>query len=240
MTNDVSVFGGGKVSIADAAAVAKAIGESSNKGARGADGDSLYLNFSGKKGIYTIGPDHRQIGPDEVWLVNIMSFEDGYFCWKGGRPQAVRMAGIYTGVPVQPPAPDELGPFDEASGEGWFAAKGMTIKSADTNEQGLFRINSKSGVSAIADLQRAIGEHMAGNPDERWPIITLTSETFTAQGFKNDKPVFNILGWLSDDAMLKIGEGELTIEEAVNDVLGEAEEEVETKPVTRRRRSARL
>lgn len=205
---EVGFFGGGAVKVADGAAIAAKMNESAQNDPRGGIEGSDYLNFSGKKGTYVIGKEERKIDSDELWVVHIGSFEDGWVCWKGGRPASTRMANIFTGVPVAQPDMDELGPFnvDKDRGEGWFQAKALILKSCDSEQQGYFKINSKSGVSAIAGLQREISERIANDMD-RWPVVRLDVEEFEAQGFKNYKPVFQVEGWLSDNGVMALAEG---------------------------------
>lgn len=222
MTNEVGFFGG-KVDVASGADIANRISESAQNDPRGANGDSLFLNFSGKKGVYTIGPDNRRIDGDEIWAVNIGSFEDGWMCWKGGRPAAARMSNIFTGVPVPLPDMDELGPFDPTKGEGWFQAKAMTLKSCDNDEQGYFKINSKSGVSSFAQLQRDIAER-AQNGAERWPLVRLQAETFESGGYKNEKPHFEIVGWLDDEGIIELANGADVTSLIGSDATGKEEE----------------
>lgn len=224
---------GGQVAMASSAALVSAIEESAEKDPRGAMGDSDFLNFSGKRGVYTIGAKAREINGEELWLPNIAGFEDGWICWKGGAPVASRLA-LITGVPVPMPDMNEFGPFETGKGDGWFQAKSMTLKSLDTDEQGYFKINSISGVSAVADLQKAIvAQAQAGKP--AWPLLFLKKEEFTAKGFKNFKPVFEVYGWLSDENVQEL----MTNEDADIDALitssGSAAPAPEEKPKTRRR-----
>ena len=204
MTNEVATSAfGTDVSMPNAAALSSALKQSSTQGARGgAPGGSSFLNFSGKKGTYQVGISKRLVGPDEMWLVNIASFEDGWVCWKGGAPKAKRFAGIMD-TPVPVPDTEEFGPFDSSGGEGWYQAKAMILKSVDEDEQGYFSINSLSGVSAFSELQGDVATQMeAGQP--AWPLVTLGSEEFKAQGHKNSKPVFTITGWLDDARMQQL------------------------------------
>src|SRR6056297_2603863 len=153
MGNEVANPFGGSVTMNNREEMAKKAAESAQNSTRaGAPGDSDYMNFSGKRGLYTIGQDKRRVKNDELWLLNIGSFEDGWVCWKGGKPASTRMYNIYTGVPVSAPGDDELGPFDPNKGEGWFKAKGWVAKSIDNDQQGYFKNNSISGVAEMADL----------------------------------------------------------------------------------------
>ena len=219
--------------MADPQALAAAMKESSDKDPRGSMGDSDFLNFSGKQGKFTIGKAARTIQPDEEWIVNISGFEDGWVCWKGGQPVAQRMANI-SGTPVPTPDFEENGPFNSDKGEGWFQAKAMTLKNIETDEQGYFKINSISGVSAMADLQRDfVAQATAGKGC--WPVVTLDAEEFTAKGFKNYKPVFNVVEWLDEAALTALMTGEAS-EEAVEEEPEIAPEVEKVEPPKRTRR----
>ena len=244
--NEVGVFGK-KTSMVGAEALQKALAQSSVTGGT-QQIDGSYVNFSGKRGVYEIGVDKRDADPREAWLVNSASFEDGYVCWRGGQPQAVRLYPM--GTPVPPLDRSEHGPFTK-DGDGWFDAKAMVLKSLDNDEQGYFKINSASGVNAMAGLQREIlAQIAAGKP--YWPVINLKKASFTAKGFKNFLPVFEIIGWLNDEAveilgqegdetslaeLFAISEGKRAIES--DPKAGEARKapEPEPAPVTRRRRA---
>jgi len=221
MGNEVSVFGG-KVDIADMKSLAQRAQVSASNTARGgAPGGSDYMNFSGKRGVYTIGQEKRRIENDERWVVDITSFEEGWVCWKGGQSPSSRMANIYNGVPIPQPDPDELGPFDTQKGDGWFAGKAMVLKSCDEDQQGYFKINSVSGVSSMSELMEEFAERAnAGLP--AWPVVCLDMEEFESQGFKNFKPIFDVQGWLSNEQLQELADGA-----DINDLLEAADDSTE-------------
>lgn len=196
MANEIEKAGvfGGKVGMLDTASLATALQQSAQLDPRGAAADgSDYMNFSGKRGVYEVGKEKRDISKDELWLVNVPAFEDGWICWKGGRVMASRLARL--GTPVPSVDTSEHGPFT-GQGDGWHQAKSMTIKSLDTGQQCYFKINSVSGVSVFADLQKEITSRiLAGEPC--WPVVGFDREFFTAQGHRNSKPIIIIDGWLS-------------------------------------------
>lgn len=237
-SKEVAPVFGGKVNIEDMKALAAKAQEAAQNNPRGgAPGGSDYMNFSGKQGRFTIGQEKREIQPDEMWVVDITSFEEGWVCWKNGQSPASRMANIYNGVPVAQPNPDELGPFDSGRGDGWFQAKAMILKSIDEDQQGYFKINSTSGVSVFAEL---IGEfsQRAAQGEPCWPVIGLDKEQFESQGFKNFKPKFIIYGWLNNEQMEALAEGEDINDLLEQDVDGakQVEDKTEEKPAARRRR----
>jgi hypothetical protein len=226
-------FGSGAIALNNAEAMANALAGAATKGQLGgAPEGSQYINFSGKRGVYEFGPDKEDIPADEVWLVNVAAFEDGFVCWKGGTVAATRMSNIYNGQPVAVPAPDELGPFDHNKGEGWFTAKSMIVRSVEEDDrQGYFKINSKSGVATFADLQNQVAERLrAGRPF--WPLIQFGKESFTAKGFKNSKPTIKVYGWLSQAAVAELAENP---EADIDDLIAESEGGAEPTPKKRRR-----
>lgn len=204
MGNEVANPFGASAALTDRKAMAQRAAESASDGARGGAPDgSDYMNFSGKRGLYTIGQDKRRIEADELWVLNIASFEDGYVCWKGGKPAGQRMANIFTGTKVQAPDPEEGGPFNTSNGEGWHKAKAWVSKSLDNDQQGYFKVNSVSGVGEMADMLDEVSKRMATG-QACWPVFHYDMEEFESKGHKNFKPIFKIYGWLDDEAMGKL------------------------------------
>jgi hypothetical protein len=252
MANEVEKTGvfGNRAAMVNTEALKEAMQQSSQADPRGAAADgSDYMNFSGKRGVYEIGKEKRDTTEDELWLVNVPAFEDGWICWKGGRVMANRLVPL--GQPIPSVDQEEHGPFPK-DGDGWYQAKSMTIRSIDSGQQCYFKINSVSGVSVFASLQKEITARlMAGQP--YWPVISLGRESFTAQGYKNSKPIIKVDGWLSDEQVInqlplifEDEDAEIDLEEmyaAANGAValphdGETEvEEAPTKVARRNRRS---
>lgn len=238
-STEVGPVFGGAVAMKGSSALAAAMQASAVKDPRGSAGDSDYLNFSGKQGTYLIGSKQEAVDPDELWVVNISSFEDGWICWKNGKPVATRLANI-SDANIPAPDMDEFGPFD-GDGDGWFQAKAFVLRSVDTGQQGYFKINSISGVSVFADLQKSIAEK-AERGEAAWPVVCLDVEKFTAKGYKNFKPAFDIQGWLNDEQIESaLGSEEVDINELMNASnmsldRKEADDEPEEKPTGRRSR----
>lgn len=238
MANDnmpAPVFGG-KVDVKDMKSLAQKakVAADNNPRGGGAPNGSDYLNFSGKRGLFSIGQDKRSISEDERWVVDVTSFEEGWVCWKARKPEATRMSNIYTGVPVPQPDPEERGPFDHNKGEGWHQAKAMVLKSCDNDQQGYFKNNSVSGVGEMADLMELFSERAASG-EPCWPVVCLVPEEFDAQGFSNFKPTFDIQGWLSTEQLQLLAEGAdvddlLEGGGAITDQSNDAEDEEEQTP----------
>lgn len=223
---------GGAVDIVDPEALAAALEDTQNEGGR--DGDQSYISFSGKLGRYKIGADAREPGENEPWLLNIAGFELGWMCWKGGQPIAKRMANIQA-PRVPTPNLEEGGPFDTNKGEGWAKARALTLKSLENDEQGYFTNNSKSGVAAMSDLQKEVTGRLKSG-QEPWPVVILKMEQFESQGFKNYKPVFEVIAWLSMDEVKKLSDPDAEPMEVFNALMSEGAQEEAPAPTPKRRR----
>lgn len=225
MGNDVAKASpfGGKVTTVNTADLAKKAAEAAANNPRGgaAPDGSTYANFSGKRGRFEVGTGEskRTIEGDEWWLLNVASFQEGWVCWQGGRPTAKRMANIYNEPPVPQPTVDEQNEVRQSGkdGDGWFAAKAWVMKSLDDGTQAYFLNNSVSGVSEMADMMKAFSERAQGGMPA-WPIFQCQMEEFSAQGYKNFKPKFVIVGWLGDEQVAKLAQdekGDLDIEDLI-------------------------
>lgn len=206
MSNDVTerkpVFGG-RVGMVNSQQLAASMAASAKLDPRGAAADGVdYMNFSGKGGRYEVGKEKEDVDPAEVWLVNIGAFEDGWVCWKGGRSIATRLVPMGQEVPAQ--NTDEHGPFTK-DGDGWYQAKSMTLRSIETGQQAYWKINSVSGVSVMASLQKDILARLTAGL-ACWPVVSLDKEKFQANGYTNWKPILKIVGWLDDTNVEKLGE----------------------------------
>jgi hypothetical protein len=206
MANEVvekkSVFGG-NVTMLNPDKLAAALGESAAKDPRGAAADgSDYMNFSGKGGRYEIGIEKVDADPEELWVIDISRFEDGWICWKENRPAATRLYPLGENVPT--PDMNEHGPFTR-DGDGWYQAKSLTARSVDSGQQVYFKNNSVSGVSEFAQLQKAVVARLrTGQP--AWPVVSFRKEKFTSKGFNNWKPILAVDGWLNETQLAKLAE----------------------------------
>lgn len=219
MSNSIALFSGRKLALKDREQMAEALQNSANDDPR-ASGDSLYCNFSGKRGVYEVGQDKYDLTDDELYLVDTSSFTTGWVCWKGGRPVDKRVYSIYA---QQPPMPDlsEHGPFDTNRGEGWYQSKGFTARSVEDGVQIEFSTNSKSGVSSVAQLSGAVAERITEN-ESSWPVIQFHRDKFSAQGNTNYKPLFPVVGWVSDEVLAAVAEME-----SIEDMMAAVSEAIE-------------
>lgn len=224
MTNLTLYQGEGtKLALKGAKNMAAALRQSSQTGTSGGElpEGGVYISFSGKMGAYSIGPDKEAADPEELWLVNVFEFQDGWMCWKGNQPVAKRFASAF-GTPVSEPDFKEHAPFKD--GEGWAPAKGMMVRSIDRGMQGYYSTSTKSAVKEMSKLITEIARRLEeGLP--AWPIIRLHKDKFTAQGKVNFKPVFDVAGWLAMQQVQKMAamESNEDVVAAIEDLVEEAE-----------------
>ena len=204
--NAVAVFGGNLVDMEDKDQFIAAMEDTVDEGARG--GDVSYMSFSGKMGRIKIGVDGRAPDDGEHFVVAPTMFATGYICWKGGKPIAKRMAKL--GQPkIMEPDPEEGGPFTSQK-DGWSKARSITMKSLERNEQIEFSNNSKSGVSAMADLQRdVLDRYKSGQPCV--PIMHVGMEEFTSTAQDgstntNFKPAFDVVTWITPEELNRMAD----------------------------------
>lgn len=220
-----ALFGGAPVALKNAANMASALRGAAQEaaGTQLPDG-GVYVNFSGKMGKYNIGQDGEDADPNEVWLINVYSYEAGWVCWKGGQAVAKRFASIY-GKPVDEPNLAEHGPFNTGNGEGWFRAKAFMMRSLDNGRQGYFATNTKSALREFAKVEGEIARRLEeGLPC--WPIIQLKKGQFTAKGQKNWKPVLEVYGWLGMKQVQQLATMELAeISEQLDTLIAAAEDD---------------
>lgn len=231
--SDLTLFSGNKVSLKDRKAMSQALkGAADEQQTNQLPDGGVYISFSGKKNQYSIGQEKNDADPEEIWLVNIYSFEKGWTCWKGGSPAAKRMASVY-GPPVDTPDFTEHGPFNEARGEGWFSSSAFMLRSLDNGVQGYFSTNTKSALNEFAKLQTEISRRIdEGEPE--WPIIQLGREEFKAQGQVNGKPKLLVYGWLGDNQVQKMAQMDdlADIADSVDDLIAEADEEWQKRVIS--------
>ena len=224
--NSLTLFGDKPIAMKNSKAMAAALkGTSEEQAISQLPDGGVYISFSGKKNAYSIGEEKADADPEEVWLVNIYSFEKGWVCWKGGSPASKRMASIY-GEPVATPDFDEHGPFNANSGDGWYNASAFMLRSIDRGIQGYFSTNTKSALNEFGKLQGEVARRLEeGEP--AWPIVQLGREEFRAQGQTNGKPKFEVYGWLGDAQIQAMSEFDdiADISEALDDLIAEAEED---------------
>ena len=178
-----------------------------------------YLSFSGKTGLYALGKDHDDVDPEALFLVEPMSFTDGWICWKSGKPvDRVEWNYLDQGRAVIESDLQDHGPYNSATGEGWSSLLGFGCVSLDKETTQIkFSSNSISAKNSITDLHNEIKDR-ARRGDAQIPVIHIDKEQFEAQGAKNWKPKFVVEVWVTRESAGAYTNGGLTLDDLVSGV----------------------
>ena len=181
--------------------MAQALGKSAGD-KRSGDGSGLtYLTFSGKSGNYSLGQQGGE--PDGQYLLDPMTFLEGFICWKASQVAGRVEFSIYSPQDEKPRLSDmeDLGPYAR-DGDGWSEQLGFACVDLDDLSKPIkFTSNSKSGRNSIADLMDEVAVRtLEDDEPSNYPIITFDMVEFTAQDQKNFKPVFDVEAWVTKRA----------------------------------------
>lgn len=247
---------GGNLPTVDAAAAAAALMNSADEGTSGTT-DGVFLTFSGKKDKWSLGQNNDQPDPDTVYIADLRFATEGWVCWKGGRPVEKHQWPTLEKAQRAIPAGQlkDHGPYSQEQ-DGWQFELGISMFDVDdAGTRIIFTTNSKSGRNAFA---KSIIEEGAkrwiedGTETPPFPVFQLSSEQFQSHGQWNGKPVFDVLGWVTEaEVAAFLEDGEVDIdgllegryEGGIADAEEVAEEEPEEKPApkanakTRKRRA---
>jgi hypothetical protein len=173
-------------------------------------GGGEYLQFSGKKGEFSVGRAKVPLDPDEVFLMEIGTFVEGWVCWKGSKPIGRHSWSIYQADEEQvfENELEDHGPYNEKNGEGWKKMRGFGFVSLDEKKKSIaFTNNSASGCNSIDDLKLEVRERVL-NDEPELPLFAFYCEVFDERG--NFKPMFDVRAWVTRDAVNAFYDGKLT------------------------------
>jgi hypothetical protein len=217
MTNDLMAFvSGNELPVLSDDALADAIEQAQQATGEGSRDTTFtqYLSFSGKTGVYALGKDRDDIDPEALFLVEPMTFTDGWICWKSSKPvDRVEWNYLDQGRAVGEGELPDHGPYNAAMGEGWSSLRGLGCVSLDKEmTQIKFSSNSISAKNSINDLHNEIKDR-ARRGEAQIPVIHFDKQQFEAQGAKNWKPKFVVEVWVTRDSVGAYASGGLTLDD---------------------------
>mgnify|MGYP006413482195 CR=1 FL=1 len=201
--------------------MAKSIQDSLADDPGGAPGKYTYLTFSGKTGKYSLGQSKDDIDVDRLYYLEPASLQEGWICWKGGKPCARHDWSIYHRAEKAVPesALEDHSPYNRKKNEGWRPSRSFALLDIEHHSESskpvIFSTSTVSALNAVKDLLDKIAERAAaGEPS--YPIITMDREEFIAQEEKNFKPQFTVEAWIVREAMAAYVDGQLTIDQLMS------------------------
>jgi hypothetical protein len=222
MKNDLATFiAGNSLPVLSDEALADAITK-----AQTASGDVVrdntatqFLSFSGKTGVYALGKDRANMDPEKVYLIEPMSFSDGWICWKSSKPvDRMEWSFMTPDAAVYEADLPDHGPYNSGTGEGWSATRGLgCISLDDSATQIKFSTSAVSAKNAVNDLLNEIKDRSA-RKEAQIPVVHFEREQFEAQGNKNFKPKFAVEAWVTRSSATAYVDGDLSLEDLLSGV----------------------
>lgn len=172
------------------------------KAANMARNANLYqiMKFDGKSGLlnHVISQNNEKRLPEGMRLAfDVFGSMQGFICWNGGEVVGEYYKSFFETLPDIATMEDH-GPYDDPEKDGWQHSYVLFFKQLDTNTQWKCNISSASGRRAVDGLYQRIGDLEAMHDFvKETPIVVIGAEPFTARGFKNYKPVFEIVEWIA-------------------------------------------
>lgn len=183
-----------------AAALKRSADESTSDG-----GDHIFMSFSGKTDKYKLGRDKEEPDRDAVYAIAPGGFMEGWNCWKGGQVVGKHLWSVYERdeKEVTEDALEDKGPYGD-NDRGWARVLGMTMLDIDDEARRkiVFTVDSISARNVFGAIQDEVADRMLAGKEALVPMVQWGSETFTAQGNTNYKPLPDILGWTTDDELV--------------------------------------
>jgi len=177
-----------------------------------------YLNFSGKKGVYSLGRDHEDVDPEAVFILEPQTVVRGWQCWKGSKPIDKIEWNIFSGKAVAEEDLTDHSPYKEKLGEGWKKMLGFGVISADGNATQIkFTTDSVSGRNAVSALLDELAKRSRSGTDHIIPVMSFDREEFKAQEQTNFKPKLVVHSWASRDQISAFLAGVFSIKDVIDD-----------------------
>jgi len=228
----------------DRESMAAALKSSQDDNSTGGAGSMEYMSFSGKRGRYALGRDKKEPEADAVYILEPTLAVEGWECWKGSRPVKKHEWSLYerAGKRIRYDDLEDYGPYDTSANEGWKQTLGISFFDVDAPETQIkWTINSVSGRGVMSNFNGMVADDIMEGGDGV-AVFTLGVEPFEAQGQRNEKPVIDVLAFVTRAEVEAWLESEGTVDDLISgnvDVEGaepEQEPEPEPEPKGRRRR----
>ena len=230
MTTDLATFiSGNTMPVLSDDALADAINKvQTARGDTPRGGQAQFLKFNGKTARYSLGREAVDIDPEDLYIVEPMSFTEGWICWKSGVKAGEHEWSFFRDEEDGVPSSDlaDHGPFDAGTSDGWKAQKSFGCISTDGQATAIkFQTSTVSALYSVDGLMNGIKDRSALK-EAPIPIVHFDSEVFVAQGNSNSKPTFPVEAWVTRSSVTAYGAGEMTIEDLLS---GKAPKKIASK-----------
>lgn len=212
-------------------------------------GGEQYMKMT-KFGEFVFGAENLEVEEESTWAINPTQFTHGWICW-GTKEHGTdgEMLGEIM-ASANGPIPEEAS-LPEARGK-WTKQVGILLRCLDGEDEGIqavFKTNSKGGTKAYTALVSAVLAEFNAKSEYVVPVVKLVAAHYDHKTYgKIFTPKFEIVDWMSMDGLKEaVGVAEDEAEDesepekrtrAKREPAKVEKEEVEEKPVRRRRKRA--
>jgi hypothetical protein len=177
-----------------------------------------YLNFSGKKGVYSLGRDKDDVDPEAIFALEPQSVVRGWQCWKGSKPIDKVEWSVFGGKAVGEEELTDHSPYKTQLGEGWKKMVGFGVIATDRSGMQIkFTTDSVSGRNAVSGLLDELAKRARSGTDHIVPLMSFDREEFKAQEQTNFKPKFVVHTWATREQIAALLAGVFTTDDVIND-----------------------
>lgn len=161
-----------------------------------------YLTYTGREGRFTVSmgagkePDPFETNGKRL-LLNLFETTQGYVCWKDGKVADTFELSLFEPLPPVETMTDH-GPYvqTEEKRDGWKKQFSFFLRDETSGEQYILKLSSPSAINSVGEFLGSLFEQLSMHDvTKETPVIALKSESFKSQGFRNYKPVFELVDW---------------------------------------------
>jgi hypothetical protein len=161
-----------------------------------------YLQYTGREGRFTLSmgagkdPDIFETA-GKRFLLNLFDTTQGYICWKEGKAVDTFESSIFEPLPPIDSMTDH-GPYvsDGDKRDGWKKQFSLLLREVSTGDQFVLKLSSPSACNSVDEFLGNLFEQTAMHDiTTETPVVTLKSEPFKSNGFRNYKPIFELVEW---------------------------------------------
>ncbi|MFM7009104.1 MAG: hypothetical protein ACKO0Z_07180 [Betaproteobacteria bacterium] len=162
-----------------------------------------YLSYTGREGRFTVSmgagkePEPFETNGKRLQL-NLFETTQGYVCWKDGKVVDTFESSIFEPLPPIDSMTDH-GPYvqTDEKRDGWKKQISFFLRDATSGEQYILKLSSPSATNSVGEFLGSLFEQTAMHDiTKETPVITLKSESFKSNGFRNYKPIFELVDWM--------------------------------------------
>jgi hypothetical protein len=156
-------------------------------------GDFMYLKMT-KAGEWCYGADETEVASDSAFVIDPNTYAQGYVAWDDGELVDEKMA-----TAGQPPiAMSDLPAL--AAGVKWDSQVAFGLKGIDSTEEGiqmLYKVSSRGGKQAVADILAKIIERGRNGESAVCPIVYLDNSSYKHKKYgKIYTPILAVDEWI--------------------------------------------